>query len=171
MAAQGMSHSRLIAEAPPIAYRRLGQNRRIGNWSCEMFEDEFYDRKLEFCAARLTEVGLTRADLKAYQNSFLFDQKTMPYIARRSPKIDLDALSEAAGYDAIPLETTLYRNGRQILHSVVRSIERSDIPAATFELPAGYTKEELPNRHSSGLKPPERRDGPRARGAAAGLLR
>jgi hypothetical protein len=146
MAAQGMSPTGQDAGPPPITYRRLGQSRTVGQWSCEMFEQQVNGQKqADFCAARLTTVGLTRGDLKAFRDFFRFTQKGMPQASRRRAQmVDFDALSKAAGYDAIPLDVTGYDNDRQVSHSVVRSVERSDIPAATFELPAGYTKEEIP---------------------------
>ena len=148
MAAQGMSPNGDSADMPPIAYRRLGQTKKVGGWSCEMFEQEVGGRRqAEFCAARLSEVGLARADLKAFQDFFDFTQKALPPVARRhAAMVNFDALSKAAGYDAIPLEVAVYDNGRQVSHSVVRQVERSDIPPATFELPSGYTKQEITRR-------------------------
>jgi hypothetical protein len=148
MAAQGMSPNEDSGTAPPVAYRRLGQSRTVGSWSCEMFEQEVQGRKqAEFCAARLDEVGLTRADLKAFQDFFDFTQKAIPAPARRhTAMVDFNALSKAAGYDAIPLEVAVYDNNRRVSHSVVRQVDRSDIPPATFELPSGYTKQDIMRR-------------------------
>ena len=40
----------------------------------------------------------------------------------------------------------VYDNNRRVSHSVVRQVDRSDIPPATFELPSGYTKQDIMRR-------------------------
>jgi hypothetical protein len=145
MAAQGMPTAPgQNAEVPAITYRPLGRRSTVGSWSCEMFEQQVAGRKqADFCAARLSEVGLHRDDLKPLQDFFTFTQKANLPGARRQTALDFEALSKATGYDAIPLDVTTYNEGKPVAHSMVRSIERSDIPPTTFELPAGYKKRDI----------------------------
>jgi hypothetical protein len=145
MAAQGMPVTPgQEVEAPAITYRPLGRRSTVGSWSCEMFEQQVAGQKqADFCAARLSDVGLHRDDLKAMRNFFTFTQKASLPGARRQTALDFDALSKATGYDAIPLDVTTYDGDKPVSHSVVRSIERSSVPPATFELPAGYQKQEI----------------------------
>jgi hypothetical protein len=43
-----------------------------------------------------------------------------------------------------PVESTMYLQGRPNLQQTVNKIERTTIPAGTYDLPAGLTKRDMP---------------------------
>jgi hypothetical protein len=47
------------------------------------------------------------------------------------------------GIDGAPVVTTEFENGTAVKESVVRSVEAQSFPAATFEVPAGYTEQKI----------------------------
>jgi len=44
----------------------------------------------------------------------------------------------------MPLETTMFSGGKPDMVDTIQKIEHSAIPTATFELPQGLTKQEIP---------------------------
>jgi hypothetical protein len=53
-------------------------------------------------------------------------------------------MSAAIGHDVLPVRWVSFGNGERKGETVVKSIERTTLPPDTFEVPAGYTKREMP---------------------------
>jgi hypothetical protein len=146
MAQRGMS-----GQAEPVSYEKAGSAKKIGAWSCTPYrvhggavEHE------EVCLARMSDVGLKRDDLKAFESFSAFMTQMLPAGQARSRPLgaDLDGLSKAVGYDAMPIQTTNFGDdGKPEYQMTVKQIERKTIPATMFEVPAGFVQEET--RHAA----------------------
>ena len=78
-----------------------------------------------------------------------------------------DMASRQPDYDklgGIPVLTRHFSDGKPAHETVLQSIRKETLPAATFDTPAGYTKKDLPT-----LRSHERRSDGDARDLSAGL--
>lgn len=129
--------------APVVTYEKSGGKETVGKWSCEGYARLENGRKAQdLCIARIADLGLARDDLKAFTSM----SAMMKAGLGRNPgaAMDFDAMSKAVGFDGLPVRTVTYLpNGTQS-QIVVTAVERKALPPATFELPAGYAKQEMP---------------------------
>ena len=58
--------------------------------------------------------------------------------------MNLDAQTQEIGFEGFPVQTITSAGGVTQTTSVVKSVEHVSLPADTFELPAGYAKQEMP---------------------------
>jgi len=152
MAKRGMGAPAGAPAAQPaqVAYERMGGTRTVGKWPCTPYKVTVDGaERTEMCIARLGDVGLSRDDLKALAQfgTFMQSMMTMPGADKHRPAgaFDFDGMSKAIGYDGIPVETArLSADGKPQVESTIKSVDRTSIPAATFEVPAGYTKRDMP---------------------------
>lgn len=146
MAAElGQTASGQDASKTSVSYRKLGKTMTVRGWSCEVVERLVNGKKqADLCVSRLDQVGLTPDDVRVFEDFFVFIRQAMPTAHHRTSLIDFEDLRKAVGYPAIPLDVTTYADGKPVSHSVMKAIERSDIPPEAFEIPAGYQKETMP---------------------------
>lgn len=131
-----------------VAYQRSGDARKVGQWSCTPYTQLVNGKpESDLCVVKMSEVGLTRDDLKGLINlSKTMSQQLAGGQGPAAASADFEALTKAAGYDAFPVQTTHHVGGQMEIESTVLSVEHKDVPAGTFEIPAGYTKHDMMNR-------------------------
>jgi len=128
-----------------VSYAKTGPAKSVSTWRCEMYTKTVAGQKQEeLCIAPITAAGLTPADLVILDQfaTFMGPIATSP-VAPRADYMNWAAMSKAIGFSGIPLETTLFSGGRAALLDTVEKVEKTTIPADTFDLPAGLTKREL----------------------------
>jgi len=144
-----MGKSGMAPNAPPPApptYTKAGPDKTVGKWSCTPFRVSANgnDRQ-EMCLAKLSDLGLKRDDFKAYASFTTFMRQMMPNGAATQVGFDFDGMTKAVGFDGFPVQWAMYGDdGKVEMQATTTSIERKTIPADIFELPAGYTKQEMP---------------------------
>jgi Domain of unknown function (DUF4412) len=131
-----------------VVYRKSGASARVGKWSCDNYERLADGQKTaELCLAGAGALSIPAADLE-----------TLARMSRRMARqpaggrttagamaeLDYDALVKAAGQATFPIRTVEFHGGRPSVTSTVTDIERRDLPASLFAVPAGYTQERLP---------------------------
>ncbi len=141
---QGMGQSP-AAPPPPMTYEKIGAAKTVGKWSCTPYRvkggREVSGRE-EFCIAPLQDVGLTRDDLQPLVGLGKFMQQMAPG-GGAMQAFDFDAQTKAIGFEGIPVQTTRYsEDGKIEFQTTITGVEQKSVPAATFELPAGYVKKE-----------------------------
>jgi len=146
LASRGMGPS--AASAPPrITYEKAGEPKRIGGYSCTPFHVTMAGAPAsEFCMASLSDLGLTRDDMKAFIGFNRFMGQMAGTGAQRSPmaQLDFDAVRLQIGFDAFPVQTSFGAPGGQYsVQTTLTSIRHEDPPAGTFELPAGYLRQDM----------------------------
>ena len=148
MASRGMPGMGKAPAGPPqITYKKTGDAKKVGSWNCvpyTMMMDG--DPETNMCIAKLSDVGLTRDDLKPFLGLSILMGKSMPQMGRQNASpmagTDLDTMTKAIGFEGFPVQTTP-AGGPGGYISTVQSVEHKDAPAGAFDLPAGYTKREM----------------------------
>jgi hypothetical protein len=148
MASHGMPGMGKAPAGPPqITYKKTGDAKKVGNWSCvpyTMIMDG--DVESNMCIAKLSDVGLTRDDLKPFIGLSNLMGKSMSQMGRQNTSpmagTDLDTMTKAIGFEGFPVQTTS-AGGPGGYSTTVQSVDHKDAPAGVFDLPAGYTKREM----------------------------
>ncbi len=147
MAARGMAQGAPSA-APQITYEKAGDSRTVGDWSCAPYRIVVDGKSSsEVCVARLSDLGLSRDDLKAFASFGAFmGQMRAAMGGLHSPMttINFDSMTKAIGFDGFPVQTIskFGDGGRQVVVTL-KSIQHQDPPAGAFDLPSGYAKRDL----------------------------
>jgi hypothetical protein len=135
------------ASAPPqISFAKAGGSKTVGSWNCDNYSKTVNGQKEEdLCIAPISAAGITAADLQVFDKFSTFMQPILssPIV----PKMDYmswNDMNKAVGFPGLPLDTTVYIQGRPSMQQTVNKIERTTIPAGTYDLPAGFTKREMP---------------------------
>src|SRR5471030_2630924 len=99
----------------------------------------------DFCIAKLSDLGLSRDDLKSFVGFGAFMSQMGGTGTQRSPmaSLDFDAMKKQIGFDGFPVQTTFNApDGRHDVATTMKSIQHQDPPAGTFEVPAGFTRQD-----------------------------
>jgi hypothetical protein len=146
MASRGMGPS-AGATPPQVHYEKAGDPKKVGGYSCTPYHVTMPGGpESEFCMAPLSDLGLTRDDLKSFINFGKFMSQMGGVGAQRSPmaQFDVDSVKQQIGFDGFPVQTTFNApDGRHTIQTTLMSIKHEEPPPATFDLPAGYTREDM----------------------------
>ncbi|TWI77482.1 uncharacterized protein DUF4412 [Desulfobotulus alkaliphilus] len=111
----------------PLKYVKKGQD-RVGKWTCTIYEGMRHGEKIEeICTVPLSTLGVVKKDFEALakmsknDDGFLKDWKE----------------AEKMGF---PVRTIEFEDGEAITTNLILSFEKKTVPAAMFEIPAGYKK-------------------------------
>jgi hypothetical protein len=59
-------------------------------------------------------------------------------------QFDPDSIKQQIGFDGFPVQTTFNAPGGQhAVQTTLKSVTHEDPPAASFELPAGFTRQDM----------------------------
>ncbi|HEX4507530.1 MAG TPA: DUF4412 domain-containing protein, partial [Alphaproteobacteria bacterium] len=147
MAARGMGSG--TPSAPPqITYEKAGDPKKINGYTCTPFHVTMTTGAppSEFCMAALSDLGLSRDDLKAFVGFGKFMSQMGGTGAQRSPmaQLDFDSIKQQIGFDAFPVQTSFsVPGGQRAVQTTLKSVRHEDPPAGTFDLPAGYTRQDM----------------------------
>jgi hypothetical protein len=131
-----------------VTYAKSAQTKTIASGRCEVYGKTVNGQKQEeLCIAPISALGLSDADFRvlALFATFMGPLATSP-VAPRADYFNWADMNKAIGFSGIPLESTLLNNGQPALQDTMQKIERVDIAADAFDLPAGLTKRELATR-------------------------
>ena len=133
--------------APQVSYVKAGQGRTVANWRCDMYVKTVGgDKEEDVCIAPIATTGLTAADFRVLESfsSFIAPISSSP-VTTHDDYMNWNDMNKAIGFQGIPLDTTKYSGGMPTKQETVQKIERVAIPANTFDLPPGLTKQDTPN--------------------------
>jgi hypothetical protein len=152
MASRGMPGIGQAAAAPQVTYQRTGPVRKVGTWACTPVSSVVNgNMKSDLCVARLSDAGLTRDDLKPLISLSTFMGTQLAQMGGQASPMastDFDSLTKAVGFEGFPVQTVYHLdNGQHDHETTVQSVEHKDVPADTFDIPAGYTKREMGGPH------------------------
>src|SRR6266568_4562459 len=130
--------------APQVSYTRAGGSKTIAGWSCDQYRKTVNGQQEEdLCIARIAATGFSQADFQVFER---FSNFMSPIMSQPSvPKNDImnwTDMNKAIGFQGVPLDTVMYSSGKPNRQQTVNKAERSAIPASTYELPAGLTKQD-----------------------------
>jgi hypothetical protein len=142
MEASGMAG--LAAPKPNSPYKKTGQSKVVGPWSCQVFRKLLGSgMTVDSCFAPISAVGLTHDDLVALKALTERMRKAMPQSAQMN-SMDPDAQTQEIGFEGFPVETVISADGTPRTTSTMKAVQHLSLPADTFEVPAGYTRQEMP---------------------------
>ena len=140
-----------LAATPPAppTYEKAGDNRTVGEWTCAPYRIIAGDKLSgETCIAKIEDLGLTADDLKPLARYGAFAAKLRGAMAPAGGPLSTgsyDAMRKAIGFDGFPVESKLtIEGGARTLVNTLQSIRHDDLAAATFDLPEGYMRRDLP---------------------------
>jgi hypothetical protein len=131
--------------APQVNFAKAGGSKTIAGWSCDQYRKTVNGQQEEdLCIAPITAAGLTPADFQVLDrfSTFMAPVMSSPMV----PKNDYmgwNDMNKAIGFQGMPLDTVMYAGGKPDRQQTVNKIERTAIPASTYELPAGLTKQDM----------------------------
>ena len=89
--------------------------------------------------ASASDVKVAEAELETMEQMMdFFEEISSKFGAGAIPAIGPD--SELGG---MPVKVVSFRNGQPVATFVVTSVEKKDLPASKFEVPAGFEKQDL----------------------------
>jgi hypothetical protein len=142
MEARGMGAA--MQPKPDSAYVKTGEGKTVGSWSCQVFRKTLGSGStIDACFAALSTVGLTQDDLAVLRKLAQRMQKTLP-TAGAMGSMDFDRQTQEIGFEGFPVQTVTSMNGAPSTTSTMTSVQHLTLPADTFEVPAGYTRQEMP---------------------------
>jgi hypothetical protein len=141
------------SEPAKTSYEKSGQTKTVGSWSCQVFHQKRNgELAADLCIAPAAAVGLTKDDLAAFHTIAETMGKMLPAGANRdNAMMDFDAMTRQIGFVGMPVETVTYLAGKVLTTSTVKSVDHAPLGSDVFEVPAGYTKRDMP-----GAPPPAR---------------
>ena len=112
--------------------------------------DELYRKMVngkeeaEICIAPISTMELRPSDLQVMErfSNFIAPVMSSPLIPHLAD-LNWNEISNAAGFQGIPLDTVIYASGRPDLQETIKSVERTAIAPNVFELPAGLKKQDI----------------------------
>ncbi len=129
---------------PDSPYVKTGESKTVGSWSCQVFRKTLGSGStIDACFAPLSTIGLTRDDLAVFKKLAVRMQQTMP-TAGAMGGLDFDKLRQEVGFEGFPVQTVTSMNGTPRTTSTMKSVQHLTLPADTFDLPTGYTRQEMP---------------------------
>jgi hypothetical protein len=163
MASRGMGPN-APATPPQITYTKAGEPKKVGEYTCTPYKVTMAAGLVsDFCMAKLSDLGLTRDDLKSFVAFGTFMGQMGGTGTQRSPmaSLDFDAMKQQIGFDGFPVQTSHSSpDGRHNVETTLKSIQHQDPPPGTFDLPAGFTRQDM----GPGMGGPGMGHGPRAPG-------
>lgn len=131
----------LIGGAPqtPLTYTRTGTS-TVGNWPCTTYDGVRDGRKvLEICASEGAAIGVTPEDFQAVRKLADLVRAVMP---RASDGLVVYGTA-ADGFAGVPLRRTSFTDGVPETTTEIVAVNRQTMPASAFDVPAGFTRQEL----------------------------
>jgi hypothetical protein len=121
-----------------IKYTPLGTKKKVNGFACEMYKVEMGPRTgSEACYSPWTSGLITKAEVAQFKKLSAELEKTFGVMG---------AAAQWGKAPGVAVEQTFYGpDGKTVEWThTLKSVTRTDVPAAEFQVPAGYTKEESP---------------------------
>lgn len=127
-----------------VAYRRASTGERVGQWTCDVYE-QIADgvKTAELCLAPAARVNLTAADMAMIATMGRASARMGAAAGARAERFDPAAIEKAVGYAAFPVRTVAFHAGKPAMTMTLTSVEQRALPDSTFEVPAGYAKQPM----------------------------
>jgi hypothetical protein len=128
-----------------VAFSKVGGGKRVAAWNCDVYRKTVNgQQEEELCIAPIGAAGLSAGDFQVLDkfSSFIAPMMSSPMMPR-SDYMNWNDMNKAIGFQGMPLDTVIYAQGRPTTQQTVTKIERTGIPASTFDLPPGFTKRDI----------------------------
>jgi hypothetical protein len=133
--------------APPqINFAKAGGGKAVAGIRCDNYSKSVNGQKqTDMCIAPVASAGITAGDVQVFERlaAFVEPIASSPLVPRMG-YLDGNEMNKAIGFSGFPLESVIYIGGQPNLQQTVNKIDRTAIPAGTYDLPAGLSKREMP---------------------------
>lgn len=128
------------AKAATPVYKRVGTG-QVGRWSCDRY-DGFVDgeKTAELCTVAPEVLGFAMADFQVLTKMTEFVQAMLPQLADQFVGFGTDA----QGFEGLPVQAVTTMNGTTTTMELT-DVRRETFDDALFEVPSGYTRQEMPS--------------------------
>ena len=123
-----------------IKYEPLGTKKKISGFACEMYKVQVGSfSSSESCIAPWGSNLVTKAEVEQFKKAFADMEKSFGSLGA----MRAGDLSKAPG---IPVEQVHYGADGKTPEwtTTLKSVSRGSVAASTFQVPAGFTKQEMP---------------------------
>ncbi len=138
-----MMKGNLPAEKTRTTYKKVSSGEKVGEWTTDKYiamnETDVVE---EVWTAQPEALGLKKEDFAGlYKMSELFSQyfKDTDFYH----PIILEDQAQPGDYSGLPLRIITYSRGMKMHQTEVKEIKRQNFQASLFDLPAGYSKQEM----------------------------
>ena len=133
------------AGPPQISFSKAGGSKTIAGWNCDVYRKTVNgQQEEELCIAPIGAAGLSTGRFRCSTNfsTFMAPMMSSPMVPH-TDYMNWNDMNKAVGFQGMPLDTIIYAQGRPNMQQTVTKIERTAIPANTFDLPPGFTKRDM----------------------------
>jgi hypothetical protein len=129
-----------MAPPPKPEFRKVGTD-RVAQWTCDKYEGTANGQKVtEVCTVDPSAIGLTAADMNVMRQ--LGDMfKGLTQMVQQAASVMNIGRIEDQGYAGLPVRHINVTSGTT---TELTGVTRQDIPDAQFQVPAGFTKQDMP---------------------------
>jgi len=130
----------------PAKVAATGAGDKVGDYACKVYDVQRGGKKIaEACVATWAELGVAQADVEGLRKLAAYQQQLFA-------EVNFEGLESAPGAEAFevmdqlggfPVRVRTLVDGKPPLVMRVTKIERKDLDAKLFEIPAGYTKRDM----------------------------
>ncbi len=145
----------MMGKGLDITYERTSQTKQIGSWSCTVVHQKTNGTlSADLCMTPTSALGVTRDDLAVFKAFAESMRNALGSFGGRSlDMLDFEAQTKQIGFEGMPIETVLYIDGKPRSTTTLKTIEHKPISPDVFEVPAGYTKQDMPHFPTGGGSP------------------
>jgi hypothetical protein len=138
------------AAAAKIEYRKTGTG-TVGKWTCDKYEGYTNGQKTqELCTVDPKVLGFTPADFQVTRDmAEFFKQFQQMGGGAASQQPFAFGTPEEQGFSGVPVRSVITVNGSEVISELAEA-RRQAFPDSTFQVPAGYQKNDLMGRGRRG---------------------
>lgn len=140
----GASPARDAAPAKPV-FVKLGGSKTVAGYSCDLYRKSLNgQQQADFCISPASSAGFDESDFRVFDRFSDFAAPLMSsHLIPHIDDMDWGGMHRALGFAGIPLDVVAYDRGKPDIEETVTKVVRAPIPADTFDLPAGLTRQDL----------------------------
>ncbi|RMI00311.1 MAG: DUF4412 domain-containing protein [Calditrichaeota bacterium] len=142
---RGMTGMGMGPTSPPV-YKQVASGEKVKQWTCRRYEVYRDDQKVEdIWVADFETVGLSSADLQVFEQFQEFLQALSRQIGESMQFLVTIPKEESSQppYRGFPVKSVVYEGAQVESRAELVSVEHPAVPAASFEIPADYTRREF----------------------------
>ena len=130
-----------MQKGPDYAFRRQGSEKTINGFKCTPIEVSINgEAQTEICVASLSELGITAADIKPFDQLQEFYSNLGPMANAGS--FSFPGLDKYLGYRSFPVKESEPGAGGMSV-TTLKSVRHQKVPEGVYSLPPGLTKQDV----------------------------
>lgn len=130
------------APVEKTVYRKVGTD-KVARWTCDKYEGYRGTQKTsELCTVDPSALGFVASDFEITRKLAEFLRKLVP---KDADNVFSFGKVEDQGYSGVPIRR-VFSMGQRPTTTETTEVTRQTFPPSTFEVPAGFTKQQLGNR-------------------------